>query len=149
MSAADSAAHFHALLQLRGGAAARPPAAAAAAGGSCRAGTGWAQGLPQTNGVPHRDHQTRTSLRTETWFYAFMSSVSCSPRSYWIPTVLGSEGCCNKQRYSTQWLKGQECRSPRSRVGVSRFGFLRAGASLVSEFLPNWIRGHPNGLILT
>ncbi|XP_047583058.1 zinc finger MYND domain-containing protein 12 isoform X2 [Lutra lutra] len=32
MSAADSAAHFHALLQLRGGAAARPPTATAATG---------------------------------------------------------------------------------------------------------------------
>lgn len=85
MSAADSAAHFHALLQLRGGAAARPAAAAAAAGGSCGAGAGLAPGAakpPRTKGVPRRDHHTGNRLRTETWFYDFMSSVSCSPHSY-------------------------------------------------------------------
>lgn len=85
MSAADPAAHFHALLQLRGGAAARPAAAAAAAGGSCGAGAGPAPGArkpPRTKGVPRRDHQTGTCLRTETWFYDFMSSVSRSPHSY-------------------------------------------------------------------
>lgn len=48
MSAADPAAHFHALLQFRGGAAAWPTAAPAAAGGSCRPGTGLAHGRRET-----------------------------------------------------------------------------------------------------